>query len=315
MSGVSEIYPNDGVTIREVGLRDGLQLVKSWPDTQQKMEWIIAESKAGIQHYELGSFLPAKHFPQFSDVNDLIEIVNGLDGAHSSALTLNEHGAIDALRTSVNELVCVVSATEAHSQANMRRSRKQAIDLLARIAKMRDDTAPDKLLNAGIAMAFGCSISGRVKPVEVIRLAEACLEAGAEIVGVADTVGYAAPAQVQEIVFEIRKLAKEFPLIIHLHDTRGMAIANASAALDSGANVIDGSLGGLGGCPFAPGATGNVVTEDLVYLCERMGFETGIDLEALLLVREMAEAAMPKENFHGALYRARAPKNMNWRAA
>ena len=315
MSGVSEIYPNDGVTIREVGLRDGLQLVKSWPDTQQKMEWIIAESKAGIQHYELGSFLPAKHFPQFSDVNDLIEIVNGLDGAHSSALTLNEHGAIDALRTSVNELVCVVSATEAHSQANMRRSRKQAIDLLARIAKMRDDTAPDKLVNAGIAMAFGCSISGRVKPVEVIRLAEACLEAGADIVGVADTVGYAAPAQVQEIVSEIRKLVKEFPLIIHLHDTRGMAIANASAALDSGANVIDGSLGGLGGCPFAPGATGNVVTEDLVYLCERMGFETGIDLEALLLVREMAEAAMPKENFHGALYRARAPKNMNWRAA
>lgn len=315
MSGVSEIYPNDGVTIREVGLRDGLQLVKSWPDTQQKMEWIIAESKAGIQHYELGSFLPAKHFPQFSDVNDLIEIVNGLDGAHSSALTLNEHGAIDALRTSVNELVCVVSATEVHSQANMRRSRKQAIDLLARIAKMRDDNAPDKLLNAGIAMAFGCSISGRVKPVEVIRLAEACLEAGADIVGVADTVGYAAPAQVQEIVSEIRKLAKEFLLIIHLHDMRGMAIANASAALDSGANVIDGSLGGLGGCPFAPGATGNVVTDDLVYLCERMGFETGIDLEALLLVREMAEAAMPKENFHGALYRARAPKNMNWRAA
>ena len=315
MSGVSEIYPNDGVTIREVGLRDGLQLVKSWPDTQQKMEWIIAESKAGIQHYELGSFLPAKHFPQFSDVNDLIEIVNGLDGAHSSALTLNEHGAIDALRTSVNELVCVVSATEAHSQANMRGSREKAIDLLARIAKMRDDTAPDKLVNAGIAMAFGCSISRRVKPVEVIRLAEACLEAGADIVGVADTVGYAAPAQVQEIVSEIRKLVKEFPLIIHLHDTRGMAIANASAALDSGANVIDGSLGGLGGCPFAPGATGNVVTEDLVYLCERMGFETGIDLEALLLVREMAEAAMPKENFHGALYRARAPKNMNWRAA
>ena len=146
-------------------------------------------------------------------------------------------------------------------------------------------------------MAFGCSISGRVKPVEVIRLAEACLEAGADIVGVADTVGYAAPAQVQEIVSEIRKLVKEFPLIIHLHDTRGMAIANASAALDSGANVIDGSLGGLGGCPFAPGATGNVVTEELVYLCERMGFETGIDLEALLLVREMAEAAMPKEIF------------------
>ena len=315
MSGVSEIYPIDGVTIREVGLRDGLQLIKSWPDTQQKTEWIIAESKAGIQHYELGSFLPAKHFPQFSHVNDLIEIVNGLDVAHASALTLNEHGAIDALLTSVNELVCVVSATEAHSQANMRGSREKAIDLLARIAKMRDDIAPDKLVNAGIAMAFGCSISGRVKPVEVIRLAEACLEAGADIVGVADTVGYAAPAQVQEIVSEIRKLAKEFLLIIHLHDMRGMAIANASAALDSGANVIDGSLGGLGGCPFVPGATGNVVTEDLVYLCERMGFATGIDLEALLLVREMAEAAMPKENFHGALYKARAPKNINWRAA
>ncbi len=277
MSGVSEIYPLDGVTIREVGLRDGLQLVKSWPDTQHKSQWVLVESKEGIQHYE--------------------------------------HGAIDALLTTVNKLVCVISATEAHSQANMRRSREKAIDLVARIAKMRDDTAPDKLVNAVIAMAFGCSISGRVKPVEVIRLAEACLDAGADIVEVADTVGYAAPAQVQEMVSEIRKLAKEFPLVIHLHDTRGMAIANASAALDADANVIDGSLGGRGGCTFAPGASGNVVTEDLVCLCERMGFATGIDLEALLLVREMAEAAMPKENFHGALYKARAPKKMSWRAA
>ncbi len=315
MSGVSEIYPINGVTIREVGLRDGLQLVKSWPDTQQKSERVIAESKAGIQRYKLGSFLPAKHFAQFADVNDLIEIVNRLDGVHLSALTLNEHGAIDAVLTTVNELMCMVSATEAHSQANMRRSREKAIDLVGRIAKLRDSTAQDKLVNAGIAMASGCSISRRVKPVEVIRLAEACLDAGADKVGVADTVGYAAPAQVQEMVSEIRKLAKEFPLIINLHDTRGIAIANASAALDAGANVSDGSLGGLGGCPFAPGTTGNVVTEDLVHLCERMGFATGIDLEALLLVREMAEAAMPKENFHGVLYKARAPKNMNWRAS
>ena len=128
MSEFSEIYPIDGVTIREMRLRDGLQIVKSWPDTQQKSEWAIAASKAGTQHYELRSFLPEKHFPQFADVNDLTEFDNGLDGVRSSALILNERGAVHALFTTVNELACLVSATEEHSQANMLRSREQEID-------------------------------------------------------------------------------------------------------------------------------------------------------------------------------------------
>ena len=315
MSRVSAIYPSDKITIREVGLRDGLQLVKSWPDTKQKSKWLVSESNAGVKHFEIGSFLPKQKFPQFSDINELIEIIDGINGVYSSALTMNERGASDAFITKVDELVCVVSATEEHSQANMRRSQNQAIDLISHISKVRDVTAPDKIINAGISMAFGCSISGHVKPVDVIGLAESCLDAGADIVGIADTVGYAGPTQIQELVSGVRRLSQDFPLIVHLHDTRGMAIANAAAALDAGANALDGSLGGLGGCPFAPGATGNVVTEDLIYLCERMGFSTGIDLEALMLVREIAETAMPNEELHGALRKARVPQNMNWRAA
>ena len=314
MIRASQIYPRNKITIREVGLRDGLQLVKSWPNTQQKSKWLTAESNAGIRHFEIGSFLPVQNFPQFFDIKQLIEIIDGLDGVHSCALTLNEHGASDALLTKVNELVCVVSATEEHSQANMRRSRDQAIDLVSSISKMRDMDAPDKLINVGIAMAFGCSISGHVNSAEVISLAESCLDAGADIIGIADTVGYAGPKQIQELVSGVRRLSQDFPLVVHLHDTRGMAIANASAALDAGANALDGSLGGLGGCPFAPGATGNVVTEDLIYLCERMGFATGIDLEALLLVHEIVKASMPNEELYGALRKAKAPQNMNWRA-
>ena len=314
MSRVGKIYHEGKVTVREVGLRDGLQLVKSWPNTRQKSDWLMAESSAGIRHFELGSFLPLQKFPQFSDIKKLIEIIDGIEDTYSSALTLNERGASDALLTKVDELVCVVSATEEHSQANMRRSRSQAIQIVNRVCQMRDDTAPEKIVNAGIAMAFGCSISGDVNTNEVIGIAEACLEAGADMVCVADTVGYAAPAQVQEVVSGVRRLSQNFPIVAHLHDTRGMAIANASAALGSGASVLDGSLGGLGGCPFAPGATGNVVTEDLIYLCERMGFTTGVDLDALLLAREVLEGAMPNEEFYGALIKAKAPQNINWRA-
>lgn len=308
-------YPARSVVLREVGLRDGLQLVGTWPDTNAKIDWLHAEYRAGVRHFEIGSFLPPGRFPQFADVRAMIEAVAKLEGARSAALALNERGAQDAFETAVDEIVCVVSATEEHSQANMRRSRAEAVDLLRRICEMRDRQAPGKIVNAGIAMAFGCSIAGAVDPDEVLRLAEACLGAGADLVGVADTVGYAGPNQVGAMSAALKELCGDRPFVVHLHDTRGMAIANAAAALDAGATILDGSLGGLGGCPFAPGATGNVVFEDLVYLCETKGMPTGIDLAALGEARSIAQAAMPGEDFHGALARAGAPKNMEWRAA
>lgn len=313
MTRASAIYPADRVTLREVGLRDGLQIAKSLPSTEAKIAWLEAECAAGVGHYEVGSFLPASRFPQFADIDAMITAGERLD-IHSAGLTLNERGAEAAAQSAIREMVCVVSATEEHSQANMRRSRDAAVDLVRTVAAMRDRTAPDKLVNAGIAMALGCSISGNVDPEEVVRLAAACLEAGADIVGVADTVGYAGPRAVGALCARMEKLCGGQPFIIHLHDTRGMGVANAAAALDSGARVIDASLGGLGGCPFAPGATGNVVFEDIVFLSESMGFATGIDLDRLKDARRIAEEAMPGELFQGALHRAGPPKNANWQA-
>ncbi|MBD8893588.1 hydroxymethylglutaryl-CoA lyase [Roseibium litorale] len=308
------IYPSDRVTLREVGLRDGLQLVKTFPDSAAKRAWLHHEHGAGVRHFEIGSFLPPTRFPQFADVRQMVEAVAALEGGHSAALALNERGAEEAVQTAVGEIVCVVSATEEHSQANMRRSRAEAVGLVRRVAEMRDAVAPGKIVNAGLAMSFGCSISGAVAPEEVLRLAEDCLAAGADIVGAADTVGYAGPRQVGQLSAALDRLCGNRPFILHLHDTRGMGIANAAAALDNGARVLDGSLGGLGGCPFAPGATGNVVFEDLVYLCETMGFRTGIDLTGLAAARQVAEGSMPEDVFYGALAKSGPPQNMEWRA-
>lgn len=314
MTKLSDIYPTEKIVLREVGLRDGLQLVKSFPSTRAKQEWIRRENAAGVRHFEVGSFLPAARMPQFADVREIIETVEALPDAFSMALAMNERGAADALATSVDEIVCVISATEEHSQTNARRSRMEAVGLVRKVAEMREASERRPLINAGIAMAFGCSIAGAVDSGEVIALVEQCIEAGADIVGVADTVGFAGPRQVGELAEAMTRLCDGRPYIVHLHDTRGMGIANASAALDAGARVLDGSLGGLGGCPFAPGATGNVVMEDLVYLCETKGFRTGIDLDALTAVRDIPRAEMPEEQLFGAVARAGPPRTLEWRA-
>jgi hydroxymethylglutaryl-CoA lyase len=314
MSRIASAYPADRVSLREVGLRDGLQLVKAWPSTDEKREWLAREHAAGVRHFEVGSFLPASRMPQFADVRQMIDMVSGLDQARSAALALNDRGLADAFETEVDEIVCVISATEEHSQANMRRSRAEAIDLVRTAVRMRDERGHKAIVNAGIAMAFGCSIAGKVDHAEVLRLSEACIEAGADIVGIADTVGFAGPRQVAELSAAMARLCGGGAFIVHLHDTRGMGIANASAALDAGCRVLDGSLGGLGGCPFAPGATGNVVFEDLVFLCETKGFATGIDLDALAAVRSVPEHAMPTEKFYGAIARAGPPRTLDWRA-
>jgi hydroxymethylglutaryl-CoA lyase len=307
MTDVQKVYPRDRVVLREVGLRDGLQLVKTFPSTDAKRRWVRDEYAAGVRHFEVGSFLPAKTFPQFVDVRDVVSTVGALPGAHGIALVLNERGANDALASGVAEIGSVVSATEEHSQANANRSRESAIANIRRLCELRDGSAHRPIVNAGISMALGCSIAGPVDPNEVIRLVGKCFEAGVDAVGIADTVGYAGPKAVGELTRAAVKIAGNKPIFIHLHDTRGMGIANASAALDEGARVLDGSLGGLGGCPFAPGATGNVVFEDLAFLCESKGFATGIDIGKLVAARAILREAMPNEPLYGGLARAGLP--------
>jgi hydroxymethylglutaryl-CoA lyase len=307
MTRIQDAYPDSQVSLREVGLRDGLQMVKTFPSTSAKQHWIREEYGAGVRHFEVGSFLPAKTFPQFADVRDMVKTVASLPGAHGVALTLNERGVNEALASGVAEIATVVSATEEHSQANAHRSRDSAIANVKRLCELRDASAHKPLVNAAISMALGCSITGAVDPKEVIRLVEKCLEAGVDFVAVADTVGYAGPKQVGELTKAIVKISGAKPVCVHLHDTRGMGIANASAALDAGARILDGSLGGLGGCPFAPGATGNVVFEDLVFLCESKGFATGIDIDKLVAVRSILRSEMPGEALYGGLARAGLP--------
>jgi hydroxymethylglutaryl-CoA lyase len=307
MTRIQDVYPDNRVSLREVGLRDGLQMVKTFPSTVAKQRWIQDEYGAGVRHFEVGSFLPAKTFPQFADISDMVKTVASLPGAHGVALTLNERGVNEALASGVAEIATVVSATEEHSQANAHRSRDSAIANVKRLCELRDASAHKPLVNAAISMALGCSITGAVDPKEVIRLVEKCLEAGVDFVAVADTVGYAGPKQVGELTKAIVKISGAKPVCVHLHDTRGMGIANASAALDAGARILDGSLGGLGGCPFAPGATGNVVFEDLVFLCESKGFATGIDIDKLVAVRSILRSEMPGEALYGGLARAGLP--------
>jgi len=308
MSKVQSIYPDGRVTLREVGLRDGLQLVKTFPSTNAKQRWIREEYAASVRHFEVGSFLPAKTFPQFADVREIVATVAALPGAHGVALALNERGVNEALSSGVAEIASVVSATEEHSQANANRSRESAIANVRRLCELRAASAHKPLVNVGISMALGCSITGPVDPREVLRLVDKCFEAGADVVAIADTVGYSGPKQVADLTKAAVRLAGAKPICIHLHDTRGMGIANASAALDEGARILDGSLGGLGGCPFAPGATGNVVFEDLVFLCESKGFSTGIDIDRLIAVRAILKESMPNEPLYGGLARAGLPR-------
>src|SRR5882672_11467253 len=315
MTRMQDVYPDGRVSLREVGLRDGLQLVKKFPSTAAKQRWIRDEYGAGVRIFEVGSFLPARTFPQFADVRDIVASIAALPGAHGVALALNERGVNEALASGVGEVATVVSATEEHSQANANRSRGSAIANVKRLCELRDASEHKPLVNAAISMALGCSITGAVDPKEVLKLVEKCLEAGVDFVAIADTVGYAGPKQVSELTKAAVKLSGAKPVCVHLHDTRGMGIANASAALDAGARILDGSLGGLGGCPFAPGATGNVVFEDLAFLCESKGFATGIDIEKLIAVRAILRSEMPGETLYGGLARAGLPSGASAAAA
>lgn len=314
MADVLRAYPKDCLAIREVGLRDGLQLTASWPTTPQKLEWVQREYDAGVRYFEVGSFLPADKVPRFADVRDVIGQVDDLAGAHGVALALNQRGATDALATDVPEITVVVSASAAHNEANVRRTQDQSLTEIANVVRLRNDSGKNTIINVGIAMAFGCSISGDVPEDDVMRMVDRCFDAGADMVGLADTVGYAGPRQIASLCARMGQRLGDLPYVMHLHDTRGMGIANAAAAMDAGCRVFDASLAGLGGCPFAPGATGNVVIEDLVYLAETKGLHTGIDLQKLIETRTLLATAMPQEALYGGMARAGIPKLSGWRA-
>jgi hydroxymethylglutaryl-CoA lyase len=298
------------VTIVEVGLRDGLQILPQVMPTEGKIAWLDAERASGVRHFEAASFVPPKLLPQMADAASVVRHAKTDPGLKVSALVPNVKGALGALEAGADMLVIPVSASEGHSRANVRRTPDEMVAEVRRICEVRDATNRNVRVYAGIATAFGCSIQGDVPADDVVRVAAGCAEAGADEMGLADTVGYGNPAQVRRLFELVRKAVGERLNSAHFHDTRGTGLANVVAALDVGIRSFDASLGGLGGCPYAPGASCNIATEDLVFMLETMGFDTGIRLDGLLQARRKLEDLLPGQTFYGKLAAAGVPKHL-----
>jgi hydroxymethylglutaryl-CoA lyase len=296
------------VLISEVGPRDGLQSVKATMPTADKLRWIDALHAAGVREIEVASFVPAKLLPQMADAADVVRHAVTLPGLVVMALVPNRKGAQAALEAGVHKLTMPVSASVAHSLANVRKTPTEMVEEVRAIAELRRAIAPHVKLEAGISTAFGCTLQGLVPEDDVIRLAAQCIEAGADESGLSDTVGYANPAQVRRLFKRLRAEVGKHAGAAHMHNTRGLGIANCLAAWDEGVRTFDASLGGLGGCPYAPGASGNAVTEDLVFMFEAMGVRTGIDIRKLIAARAPLMAGLPGEPVYGMTPEAGLPK-------
>jgi hydroxymethylglutaryl-CoA lyase len=303
------------VQVREVGLRDGLQMVRTILGSDRKLTWCARMVDAGCTQIEVTSFVPPKIVPQFADAVEVAAGALKIDGLHAAALVPNLKGAERAFEVGIRKIHYVLSASNEHNLKNVRRTTAESADDFARIVAARNASADAGVrsvaLGAGVATAFGCTIQGRVDERTVLGLVETLLAAGADEITIADTVGYANPAQVRALMRKVLALTGNVPVACHFHDTRGLGLANVIAALDAGVRRFDASLGGLGGCPFAPNATGNINTEDTVFLLEAEGLDTGIDIDALLAIREMVAGWLPGEPFTGAIARAGLPKTFN----
>ncbi len=276
--------------------------------TADKLRWISALYAAGLREIEVGSFVPARHLPQMADAAEVVAHALTLPGLTVMALVPNRRGAEAALAAGVHKLTVPVSASAAHSLANVRKTREEMVGEVRAISDLRRAIAPQVRLEAGISTAFGCTLQGRVPEDEVIRLAAQCIAAGADESGLSDTVGYANPVQVRRLFRRLRAEIGIHAGAAHMHNTRGLGLANCLAAYDEGVRTFDASLGGLGGCPYAPGASGNVVTEDLVFMFEAMDVSTGVDLGRLLAARVPLQAGLPGEPIYGMTPEAGLPK-------
>ncbi|KRC19529.1 hydroxymethylglutaryl-CoA lyase [Acidovorax sp. Root219] len=307
MPPTSERLPRTAV-IREVGLRDGLQSIATILPTEQKRTWIRAAHAAGQREIEVGSFVPARLLPQLADTAELLAFAKTLPGLFASVLVPNLRGAESAIAGGADLMIVPLSASHAHSLANLRKTPDEVVAEVARIRAARDAAGSRTLIEGGVGTAFGCTLQGHVAKSEVLRLMQALLDAGADRVSLADTVGYADPAMVRDLFEDAVRLAGDRFWCGHFHDTRGLGLANVAAALDVGVARFDACLAGIGGCPHAPGASGNVSTEDLAYMLGSMGIATGIDIARLLDLRGQVAGWLAGETLHGTLWRAGLPK-------
>jgi len=301
------------ILISEVGLRDGLQSIDRVMSFEAKKAWIAAEAEAGVQEIEVGSFVPPTLLPQMADTAELVAFARTIPGLNVVALVPNAKGAERAVAAGVHAMSIPFSMSETHSLKNVRKDHPAMLAEIAAVAGIARDGGCHFAVS--LSTAFGCTIEGAISEDRVVRLAAQSLEAGAQELSLSDTTGYADPAQVKRLIRKVRTVAGEKLTTLHLHNTRGLGLANALAGLEEGITTLDASLGGLGGCPFAPGASGNIVTEDLAFMLQARGFEAGIDLEKLLKVREIVAAALPGEPLYGFTPDAGLPLGLEARVA
>jgi hydroxymethylglutaryl-CoA lyase len=295
------------VIVSEVGPRDGLQMAHGIMPTEAKCRWIAAIAASGMPEIEVASFVPPKLVPQMADAAEVTRFARTLPGLNVAVLVPNLRGAEAAVAAGAQKITITLSASEAHSMANLRKPRAAQMEEAGRLIAWLRDQPGRPVLEAGLSTAFGCSLQGAVPEADVVAMAVQLAELGCDSIGLSDTAGYANPAQTRRLVRAVRAEIGDRLDSLHLHDTFGLGLANVTAGVEEGIRIFDGSLAGLGGCPFAPGAAGNIVTEDLVFLLESLGLRTGIDLDALVAARAILAEALPGEPLHGAVARAGRP--------
>ena len=296
------------VTVVEVGPRDGLQSISQVMKTTAKVAWIDALVAAGLARIQVGSFVSARALPQMADCADIVAHALAIPGLRVSVLAPNLPYAQLAFEAGVHAVTIPVSVSEPHSISNIRKTHAEILDDVRAIVELRDAEYPEIEVDVGLATAFGCTIQGLVPENDVVRMALRVADCGVDAIHPADTVGFAGPAQVRRLLRRLLDEVGEKCTSLHLHDTRGQGLANVVAGLDVGIREFDSSHAGLGGCPYAPGATGNIVTEDLVFLLESMGLRTGVDIDRLVAARSVLAAGLPGVELQGHVAEAGLPK-------
>ncbi|GAB3054954.1 hydroxymethylglutaryl-CoA lyase [Micromonospora schwarzwaldensis] len=288
----------DAVSIREVGPRDGLQNEEPIP-TDAKVRLLDALSRTGVRRIEAVSFVHPKAIPQMADADEVWQRAAKVDGVRYSALVPNTRGAQRALAAGFTEIEVVVSASDTHNRRNVNRSTDESLDDIAElIALLHEAGATAEVI---VATSFGCPYEGDVDPARVAAIVDRVVRDGADRVAFGDTTGMGTPRRVRELVTAVRDRNAQVPVLLHFHNTRGTALANMLTAMELGVTEFDASVGGLGGCPYAPGASGNLATEEAVHMLHDMGVDTGIDLDALIEAAELAEHLLAKKLPSGVL--------------
>ncbi|AMR80543.1 hydroxymethylglutaryl-CoA lyase [Cupriavidus nantongensis] len=300
------------VLISEVAPRDGLQSIAATMPTSAKCRWIDTLAAAGLREIEVASFVSPKLLPQMADAVEVVRHALTLRDLTVAVLVPNLRGAIAAMEAGAHKLTLPVSVSAAHLWSNIRKTPEQIEEDVANIVALRNERFPDVKIEAGLSTAFGCTISGDVPEDDTIRVSVRMAELGVDEVGLSDSVGYANPAQVKRLFTRLREEVGNKAGGAHFHNTRGQGLANVVAALDAGVTTFDSSQGGIGGCPYAPGATGNIVTEDLVFMLEASGVKTGVDLELLANARAVLAEALPNEALYGYVPAAGLPKGFHY---